>query len=100
WGQTPFGGQTPGPGWPFHKSLPVGKRFCAEPGDKLAQAFPRPCELRRNFPLVAAERSTGSVRSFWEHVFLSPANRRKETCRNLALPPMETRRRGWFTPRA
>src|SRR5262249_27519698 len=76
------------------QSSPLTERICAEAGDKLAQAFPPPCELRRNFPHVADERSTGSVRSVWEHMFLSPANRGERTC---AKPPYPQGKTEWKT---
>jgi hypothetical protein len=55
-------------------------------------------DLPKKFPLVAVEPSTGSVRTVWEHVFFSAANRAKRTCRELTFPQMERRALGWFTP--
>jgi replicative DNA helicase len=46
--------------------------FCGQPGDKHSQHFPRAVNFSSKFPLVAVEPSTGSVRTVWEHTFLSP----------------------------
>src|SRR4029453_16196309 len=46
--------------------------FCGQPGDKRSQHFPRAVNFSSKFPLVAVEPSTGSVRTVWEHTFLSP----------------------------
>src|SRR5439155_14921615 len=72
----------------------VSARFCGKRGDNDSQHFPPAVNLETNFPLVAAEPSTGSVRHGWEHTCFSAANWPKQTCENFPFHRWKHRREG------